>query len=181
MTEWTAGSWALRLLVALGPLVALLASGTGGAVPPAWMVVAVVGLGAGAGVLPESPSLAAALLLVLARWVLGPDQPGAGPPLAALVAAAALLVSHVAAVVVSYGPDRLPVDGPLARRWAGRGAVALSVAAVAWVLARVVAGHPAPTGVWVAALVVVSGSALVAAASLPVALEGRGGAEGRRG
>ena len=173
------GSWGLRLLVALGPLVALLASGTGGAVPPAWMVVAVVGLGAGAGVLPESPLGAAVLLLVLARWALGPEQPG--PPFAALVAAAALLVSHVAAVVVSYGPDRLPVDGPLVRRWVGRAGAALSVAAVAWVLARVVAGHPAPTGVWVAALVAVSVSALVAAASLPVALEGPGGPAGHRG
>ena len=169
MNEWTRGSWVLRLLVALGPLVALLASGAGGAPPPVWLVVAVTGLGLGAAVRPESPLGAGAFLLVLARWALGPEQPG--PPLAALLAAAGLLVAHVAAVLVSYGPDRLPVDRALLRRWVVRGAGALALAPVAWGLARAVEGRPAPAGVWVAALVAVS----VAAA------RGRGDAARRPG
>ena len=180
MRAWTPGSLTLRLLVVLGPLVAMLASGLGGAVPPVWLVVAVTGLGLGAAVLPESPLGAAALLLVVARWTLGPEQPG--PPLGALVAVTGLLVAHVAAVVVSYGPDRLPVDGPLLRLWVGRGAAALSVAPLAWVLARAVEGRPAPPGLWAVALVAVSVAAVIAAAAFPVALGERGRPpQGRRG
>ncbi len=76
-----------------------------------------------------------------------------------------------------------PTGCPSTVRWCAggsrRGALALTVAAVAWVLARAVAGRPAPTGVWVAALVAVSVSALVAAAvRCRWPSEGRGAAGG---
>lgn len=165
-TGVSTGALVLRALVAVGPLVALLASGVGGPLPPAWLVVLVTATAGGAALLPETPLGAGALLAVVGWWGLGVD-PAALPP-TVVVAAAGLVVAHVAAVLVSYGPADLPVPRSLATLWVGRGAAALALAPPAWLLARVVEGAPVVTGIWVGGLLAASAAAVVAAASFAV-------------
>ena len=69
----------------------------------------------GFAVLPESPSAPRVLLAVLVWWAVALDD-GLHP--AVLVAAAALLVAHLAAVLASYGPRR---DAGRRRRSCGCG------------------------------------------------------------
>ncbi|MFC7496891.1 MULTISPECIES: hypothetical protein [unclassified Nocardioides] len=136
----------LRVVVLLGPVVAVLAGGPAGHWPPWWMIAVVVGLAGGFAAFPETAVGATTMLVVLVWWALGLDD-GLHP--AVLVAAAALVVSHVAAVLTSYGPGEMPVDPALVRLWAMRGALLLVSVPLVWALALLLRGEPAQPGVWV--------------------------------
>jgi hypothetical protein len=57
-----------------------------------------------------------------------------------LVAAADLLVLHLACTLASYGPPQLALEPAMFRLWGGRAAVLLAVTALVWVGARVLGG-----------------------------------------
>lgn len=57
-----------------------------------------------------------------------------------LVAAADLLVLHLACTLASYGPPQLSLEPAMFRLWGGRAAVLLAVTALVWVGARLLAG-----------------------------------------
>ncbi len=117
-----------------GPLVALLARGLATEWPPLWLVLLVGALAAGWAFAPESVIGAVALLVVGFSWATGLEG---RLPIAAVLAAAAMLAAHLAALVASYGPDALPVSAP-------RGAV------VGAPRAPGVPGRVPPCGRWVA-------------------------------
>ncbi|MEO6510392.1 MAG: hypothetical protein ABIO16_05325 [Nocardioides sp.] len=164
---WTAGQWALRAAMVLGPLVAIFArTGPLGA-PPAWLVVVVVVMGAGWALLPESILGAITLLVVGLAWASGQDEV---VPAAAVVAALAMLAAHLAALVVGYGPPRLPVAPAVVRLWALRGACVFVAAPVVWLLGRTVRDLPGSGSAWVVGMVVAFSVTIVAAAATQSAL-----------
>lgn len=140
---------ALRALVLLGPLVALLATGPAGHGPPWWLVVVVAALAGASAVAPDSPVGVAAGLVVLAWWAVSLQD---DLPVSVAVAAVALTVGHVAALLASYGPRAMPLDRPTLLLWARRGALVLLTVPGAWLLARTVRGEPEQPGLWVVAL-----------------------------
>jgi hypothetical protein len=86
-------------------------------------------------------------------------------PAGALVAAAGMLAAHLAALVVSYGPSRLPLAPGVVRLWASRGLVLLLTAPVVWLLARAVRELPESGTVWVLGLAVAVSVVVVAIAA----------------
>ncbi len=149
---------ALRVAIAVGPLVAVLASGLDSELPPPWLVVVVVAFSVAHAVLPDSQLGTTGALLVLGWWALGPV---AALPASLLLAAAALLVAHVSAVLVAYGPPELPLEPALLRIWLRRGLLSLLAAPLVWVVVAVIDDQPEPAGVWVAALVAATVGAVV--------------------
>jgi hypothetical protein len=153
MTElrrWSPGQGALRAAVMFGPVVAVLATLLLGDAPPWWLVLVVAGMGAGFAYFPDSAVGAGVFLLVLAWWAMGP---GDGLHPAALVAAAGLLVSHLAATVAAYGPGSVPPDPAVLRRWAIRVVLVFPAAVLAWAIATAArdSAEP-PPGIWAAGL-----------------------------
>ena len=157
--EWTTGQWALRVTAALGPVVAMLATWPTGHPPRAWLVLLVAGLSIGHGRLPESPIGIVAMALVVVWWGLAS---GDSVSAWALVAAAGLLVSHVAALVAAYGPDGLGVDPGTVRLWAVRAATVFLIAPAVWAVALIVRGRPELPWLWVAGLAVAFAVTVVA-------------------
>lgn len=153
----------LRALIVLGPVVAVLAAGPAGRWPSWWLVAATLGLAGGFAAFPESPFGAAVLLLVLAWWTAGLDD-GLHP--AVLVTAAAVVVTHLAAILASYGPPEMPVDPALVWLWVRRGALVLLGVPVVWGLALVLRGEPEQPGIWVVGVA----AGLVATVAAAVAL-----------
>ncbi len=150
------GQAALRCLVLLGPVVALLLTGPAGAWPPVWLAVLVALLAGGHAAYPESPAGTAATLLVLAWWGLG-LRDGLQP--AAVPAATALLLAHVAALVAAYGPVELVLGAPLLRRWGWRTAALLPVAPLGYLALRAVSGTEPPY-VWLLGVTTAFGAVL---------------------
>jgi hypothetical protein len=154
----------VRVVVLLGPLVALLATGPAGHWPPWWVVLAVGGLAAGFAAYPDSHAGTGVVLLVATWWAisLGEDlQPEI------LIAGAALLLAHVAGVLASYGPGELPLEGAVVRLWVRRGALVLLVVPATWGLALLVDGQPEQPGIWilgvfVAVLTIIAGTVALA-------------------
>jgi MYXO-CTERM domain-containing protein len=163
MREWSRGQWALRVIVAAGPVVALLACAPTGAPPPAWLVLIVLGLALVHARAPESPFGIGAMGAVVLWWAAALDD---RVEAWSLLGAAGLLASHVAAVVAAYGPDRLGVDPATARLWARRGLVALVPAPVVLLTGLLLEGRGEVRTVWVAGLAV----ALLAAVAGTVVL-----------
>lgn len=64
------------------------------------------------------------------------------------VVAVLLLLAHLAATVVSYGPPTMAVDRRLARLWLARGLLALVPVPVAWLAVRGLDPALAPSWVW---------------------------------
>jgi hypothetical protein len=159
MRGWTRGQWALRLVVLAGPLLALSAQGLTGDGPRTVTVLLTAALAAGFARYPESPAGTVAFVLVLASWWDG--GAGAVEP-SALLAAAALVASHVAALLTSYGPDDVPLDRALTLLWLRRGAAVLLAAPAVWLLAQGLRDQPEQAGVWVAGVVAVIGAVLFA-------------------
>ena len=125
----TPGQAVLRVLILLGPLLALFASGLAGERPAGWLVALVLALALGFAALPDSPLGTAAMLVVVTWWGLTFRD---GLPPQAVLAASGLLVAHVAAVLASYGPGDLPLDRHLVRLWAVRG-----LAVLGWHILRI--------------------------------------------
>ncbi len=158
--EWPASQLVARVLVLLGPTVALGAAIAADLEPPGWFAVLVVALALGWALLPDTVLGTLVLALVVGWW----GAVGSGDlPAAAIPAGAALLTAHVAATVVSYGPPELVLDASVVRLWLGRGAALAAAAPLVWLLAVLLRGQPEPPGVWVAAMVAVVVAAVIAA------------------
>ena len=160
----------LRIVVLLGPVVAVLASGPAGHWPPWWVIAMVAGLAGGFAAFPESAVGATAMLAVLVWWVVALDD-GLHPTV--LVAATALLVAHIAAVIASYGPGDMPVDPALLRLWVVRGALLLATAPLVWGLALLLRGEPEQPGIWVVG--VAAGLVVTVAAGVALTSDAREG------
>jgi hypothetical protein len=155
----------LRITIATGPLVAVVASGLDGELPPPWLILVVVAFSVAHALLPDSQLGTTAALLVLGWWALGPV---ASLPASLLLAAAGLMAAHVAAVMVAYGPPELPLDGALLRTWLRRGLLSLLAAPLIWVVVAAIDEQPEPAGVWVAALVAATVGAVVASVAFGI-------------
>jgi hypothetical protein len=156
---WTLGQWVARLVVVAGSLLALFARTPSMGAPLAWTVVMVLALAVGWALFPESVVGAVTLLVVGFSWASGDTV---DVPVGALVAALGMIAAHLAAVVASYGPSRLPIDPGAARLWTLRGAALFGASVAVWVLARVVAELPDSGSVWVFGLVVALSVVVVA-------------------
>ncbi|MCW2767137.1 MAG: hypothetical protein JWO11_3096 [Nocardioides sp.] len=165
MTGWTRGQALLRVLVLAGPLLALYSTALIGSAPAGWLAALTAVLCLAFAAMPESAFGSAAMLLVLAWWGIS-LRDGLHPE--ALLAAAGLLMSHVAALLASYGPGDLPVDGAVARTWLRRALLVFLVAPVVWALSAVLRDQPEAPGIWLAGLVAAIAAALVASAAFAV-------------
>lgn len=159
---------AARLVVLLGPLVALLAAAPAGDPPAPWVWVLAVAASTAWAARPDSDVGVLALLLVVVWWAL---VPGDALHPSVLVAAVAVVAAHVAAVLADAAPAPTPLDPRVVRRWVGRGAVVLVPVPVLWTLARALEGQGAPPGLWPAALLAV----LLVLAALVAVLDRPGG------
>lgn len=68
-----------------------------------------------------------------------------------LVVGVLLVVAHVLAIVLSYGPADLPVDPRVAAMWARRGLLTLVPLPITWIALRGLDADLAPPWVWTAA------------------------------
>lgn len=166
------GAWICRALVAALPALAAACTTGAGETAPVWFFVVLGLLGAGWAVFPESAAGAVVLTLVISWWGIG-LRDGLDPW--ALPAAAALLTAHVAAVLLSYGPVELPVDGATARLWVRRAAMVFLVAPLTYGLAVWVRDEPAPGGIWAAGLAAAFAALLAASVTLSVHADARVG------
>lgn len=156
--------WVLRAVILLGPLTALLATLGAGHRPPPALVLLVAGLSALWTFLPESSAGIVVLALVVAWW--GVALRGGLDPWA-LVAAAALLAAHLAALLASYGPADVTPDRSLQLLWARRALLVL-LAAPALLAALAGLGEPSwPRLLWVSGLVAAAGLVVAAGLALP--------------
>lgn len=152
----------LRAVVLLGPVVALLATGPAGNWPEGWVVALTVALAGGFAAMPESALGTTVFCVVVIWWGFALEH----VPVEVVVAGIALLAAHLSALLLSYGPPQLPVDGGVLERWVGRGVlVGLAVPAI-WLLAIVLEDQPEPPGIWVAGLV--AGAVVCAVAAVAV-------------
>lgn len=151
MRRWTPGLWALRATMVAGIVLALVATSFAGAAPAPWLVLVVTGFALGFARFPESHAGMVAMSFVVVWWGVS-LRDSLQPQI--LVAAAGLLVSHLAGVVAAYGPDDLPVDPRTLRRWVWRGGTAFLLAPVLWLAGLLVRDRPEPPGVWIAGLAV---------------------------
>lgn len=168
VASWPASQRWARLVVGLGPVVALLADGLAVRPVPAWIVVLVAILGASAAFAPDSSALTVADLAVLAWWSTGLTS---DLPPGLLLAAAALAAAHAGAVVAGYGPALVPIDPYVALRWLLRGAALTGASVAVWVLALGLRGTAGPGLLWPTALGLL---VVVAAAASTVLRDGRG-------
>jgi hypothetical protein len=159
------GVWALRVAVALGPAVALLAPAPQGYVPSLFMVALVVLFGVGWAFLPDHPLGTVPMLLVLVWWTI---VVGAALPFASVVAAAGLLLSHTAATVLSYGPPRTRIAPALLATWGMRAASVWVTALAIWAVAQAYRGHATPASFWLLGLTAALVGAVVAALWAPM-------------
>ena len=139
----------LRALAFLGPVVALLATGSTGRTAPWWLIVLVLVLAGATAAAPDSAIGAGTGLVVLGWWTIAVD---AGLPGEVVVAAVALTVGHLAALLAAYGPREMPLDRPTLLLWTRRGALVLLTVPATWLLARAVQDEPEQPGLWVLAL-----------------------------
>ena len=161
----------LRAVVLLGPVLALLMTGPAGHWPPWWLVLTGVAMAGAAAAAPDSPMLAGVGLIVLVWWSVSLDD---GVPGSVVLAAAALVAAHLAALLASYGPAAMPLDRHTLLLWARRGALVLLTVPAAWGLTRVLAGEPEQPGIWVLGVA----TACVATIAATVAIDVRATAEG---
>jgi len=143
---WRAMS--VRAVVFLGPVVALLCTGPAGNWPGGWLVALTVALAGGFAVMPESALGTTVFCVVVVWWGFALEQ----VPVEVVVAGAALLAAHLGALLLSYGPAQLPVDGGLLGLWVRRGLLVGLAVPATWLFATALEGQPEPPGVWLAGL-----------------------------
>ncbi len=164
--------WTLRGVLVAGAVVALFAGVPEGYAPPISLVVFVL---AGALLSSFRPEHLALLITLAALVVWWAYVPRGEMPVAVLVAAAGLIVTHVAGVLLAYGPPALPVSPALALLWTGRAVLAWVAALVVWGVARTYAGHGTPALFWLAGLTAALVGAVVAGAATPMRGQGSRG------
>jgi hypothetical protein len=148
----------LRGLVVVGALLPLVAAAGAGATTPGWLQLLVLGFALVTAVRPES--LVGVLLLVssAAVWALVPESTS---PLV-LVAAAGLVLSHVAALLAAQGPARMHVDPVQAWRWTLRSLGLVAAAAAVWAIGPLLRGAPDGRVVYAGGLLLLTGLAVTA-------------------
>lgn len=139
----------LRAVIAVTPLLALLASLPAGAQMWVTFFLLVFGLSIGSAYLTDSAMGLVAMLLVLFWWATRATDPLSPWVLAA---AAALLAAQVASVLADYGPPTMDLDRDLVRLWLRRAGVIFLAAPAAWLMARLVDGAPDQPTIWVVGL-----------------------------
>lgn len=154
----------LRGVVLVAPVLAMLAARPQD-VPSGWFLALTVVLSIGFAAMPESALGTMCLGLVVLWWMLAAAD---GVPAGAVPAALLLLAAHVASVLLSYGPARLPVGAELLRRWLLRAAGVGVAAPLVWLVALAVDGRPEPPGIWVSGLVCAVVVCIVAAVAVTV-------------
>jgi hypothetical protein len=157
--------WALRSTVVLGPVVALTAAAPQGYAPSGFVVVLVLLAALGWAFAPDHVLGGVSLLVVLVWWAVAV---GEALPVASLVAAAGLLLSHTAATVLGYGPPRTRIAPRLLATWARRASAVWVVALVIWVVADAYSGHATPPSFWLLGLAAALIGAVVAALRAPM-------------
>jgi hypothetical protein len=163
VVELSRSQLVLRAVIVLGPVVAVFSAGPAGQWPPWWVAAGMLGLAGGFAALPESPVGAVVMLAVLGWWAVALDD-GLHP--AVLVAAAALLVTHIASVLACYGPGEMPVERALVVLWVRRGALLLPGVPLVWGLAVLLRDQPDQPGVWVVGVAAGLVATVVAAVTL---------------
>lgn len=128
----------LRAMVVIGAMTAVVAAQAAGARPPVWQQWVVVGLALLTAFRPESTAGFGLLAGTAYVWALAPETLS---PLV-LLAAAGMVLAHVAALVAAQGPARMRVDGVQVRRWAVRGLLLWLAAAAVWGLGVALADLP---------------------------------------
>lgn len=156
--------WVLRAVVALGPLAALYAPAPEGYVPSVFVALVVLAAGLAFAAYPEAMAGAIVMLVVLVWWT---TVVGQALPFASVVAATALLLSHTAATVLSYGPSRALLDRSVLVTWTLRAALVWCAAPVIWLVADAYSGQATPTSFWLLGLLTAVVGALVAALVVP--------------
>jgi hypothetical protein len=141
-----------------------------------FLLVVVVLVALMAAISPEGFSLTLVMGTVVFWWTL---QLNGEVPSAILVAAAGLVVAHVAATILAYGPPSLEVDPRLTGLWTARGASAWLAALVVWTVARAYTGHGTPALFWLTGLATAVGASVVAGVWLPARTRVRAGEAGR--
>jgi hypothetical protein len=154
----------LRGVLLVSPVLAVLAARPD-EVPSGWFLALTVVLSVGFAAMPESALGTMCLGLVVFWWMLAASD---GVPVGAIPAALLLLAAHVASVLLSYGPPKLPVGGALLRRWSRRAAGVAVAAPLVWLVAIAVDGRPEPPGIWVSGLVCAVVVCIVAAIAVTV-------------
>jgi hypothetical protein len=156
--------WVLRAVVVLGLVVALYAAAPEGFVPSPFLTAVVVAASVGFAWRPEHFVGSAASAIVLVWWALVVQS---AFPDGALLAAGGLLASHLAALLLGYGPPEMPVGADLLLLWVPRGALVWLAALVVWLTARAYTGHAIPSVFWLAGLTAALVGAVVAAVVVP--------------
>jgi hypothetical protein len=128
----------LRGAILLGTITAVVAAQTAGARPNIWEQALLTVLAVVLALRPESS--AGAVLLVGIAYVWSTAAHPMSPLV--LVAAAGILMVHLAAQVAAQGPAVMAVDGTQVRRHALRGLLLLAVAVAVWELDQVADGLP---------------------------------------
>lgn len=150
--------WALRAAVVAGIVLALLAPGVDGGLPPGFLLGIGVVLALGAAITPNRDAATVACCWVLLVWVVTDRDIGPG----AVVAAAGLVVAHVAATLAAYGPARMTPDRRLLLLWLRRAVIVLVPSALVAPVASLLAGRGGLAGswLWVAGALLVAGLAV---------------------
>lgn len=163
-------TWVLRVLVALGPVAALLAGVPQGYTPSTFVVVVVAIGGVLFALAPEHFVGAVVMGFVVLWWA---ADIGGAVPVSSLVAAAALLTSHVSATLLGLGPSRVVLDRSVVASWARRGLLVWPAALVVWLVADAFSGRPTPTTFWLAGLAAALVGAVAAGLVLPARSDDR--------
>lgn len=139
----TRGVVALQALVFLLPCVALAV-----AAPqvPHWFVLVTVPVSAAAWARMPDHAVGIVPLVLVGGWWAAREV----VDWRVLVVAGLLLAAHVAALLLSYGPATMPVDGPLVRLWLRRALLALVPVPFAWLAVRGIDPAQAPPWLWLA-------------------------------
>ncbi len=157
--------WALRCAVVLGPVVAVSAAVPQGHTPSPFMVVLVFLSALVWAVVPDHLFGGVPMLLVLVWWAI---VIGDALPFTSVVAAAGLLISHLAATLLGYGPPRTHLAPRLLATWTLRAAAAWVVALAIWVVADTYSGHATPASFWLLGLTAALIGAVAATIRAPV-------------
>jgi hypothetical protein len=156
--------WVLRAVGVLGLMLALLAGVPEGYTPSVVLAVVVLLGGVLSAFRPDHLAVSVTLCIVVLWWGL---QVRTEVPLGCVVAAAGLVVAHVAGTLLAYGPPFMPIPSDLVALWAWRGFLVWLAAPVVWLVARVYADHDVPTSYWLAGLATALVGAVVAAVVVP--------------
>lgn len=153
-----AWSWLCRVLVVVGPQVALWSTSTWNR-PGIAIALMVMLASAGQVVVPESMIGAVALALPVLWWVLVSPP---GPTWSLPVASAALVAAHVAGVLLESGPAHVRLSRGVVRRWVARGALAWGAALLVWAAAAGLDRAPRWEPGWTLGALVLVGAVLLA-------------------